>query len=303
MLHGVLCCVLTLVFAADGDSSATGRGICQRAAAQQVLLSYLSSRQNRSLQHLSAQCFDHVYSVLMASELISRLAGDVGIIQVVMTSVLVVELLLLLPPPPPPPRLLFPRCGVDATILQGHCVVVADAAVNLVLAAHEAMAGDDVVNYHGNTLMMMFCCRGKQCLFVEQMSACMSMTKRFLPGRSTHPTTSTSTSSIKSPLQHIQSIAEFSWATLSSLVRQSPPHPTPPTPFITIMYRFGIIVTHSCCTSNKRLTLHEQALRAVPPPFDQNPKPLLSEALFITAHPVTIACRSRHNVVPNEALR
>jgi hypothetical protein len=87
MLYGVLCCVLTLVFAADGDSSATGRGICQRAAAQQVLLSYLSSRQNRSLRHLSAQCFDDVYSVLMASELISRLAGDVGVIQVVMTSV------------------------------------------------------------------------------------------------------------------------------------------------------------------------------------------------------------------------
>jgi hypothetical protein len=248
MLYGVLCCVLTLVFAADGDSSATGRGICQRAAAQQVLLSYLSSRQNRSLQHLSAQCFDDVYSVLMASELISRLAGDVGIIQVVMTSVLVVELLLLLLLllPPPPPRLVLPRCGVDATILQGHCVVVADAAVNLVLAAHEAMAGDAIVNDHGNTLMMTFCCRGKQCLFVEKMSACLSMTNAFsqavLPIPPPPPPSPPSSilCNTFSPLR-----SSLGPLCPPSFVSPPPPPPTPPTPFIAIMYRFGICVTHS----------------------------------------------------------
>jgi hypothetical protein len=225
-----------------------------------VLLSYLSSRQNRSLQHLSAQCFDDVYSVLMASELISRLAGDVGIMQVVMTSVLVVELLLLLllllPPPPPPPRLVLPRCGVDATILQGHCVVVADAAVNLVLAAHEAMAGDAVVNDHGNTLMMAFCCRGKQCLFVEKMSACLSMTKWLSP-RPFYPS-----HHLHLPLLHQVSSATHSvhcgvllghFVLPRSSVSPPPPppsHPTPPTPLIAIMYRFGISVTHSCYTSN-----------------------------------------------------
>jgi len=66
-----------------------------------------------------------------------------------------VELLLLLLLLPPPPPLVLTRCGVDTTIVQGHCVVVADAAVNLVLSAHEAMSGDDIVNDDDNTLMMM----------------------------------------------------------------------------------------------------------------------------------------------------
>ena len=126
------------MFAVNCSENSGWGEVCKRSFAHQVFK--IPCRDDAVIR-------DDFRSVMMSCELMSNLAGDVG-------------------------------------MEQGDSIVVADAAVNIVLVAHDALSG-----------------RSSQAI------------------SSTTTSSSSSSNTITSPLLYIQTIAEFSWSILSSLVR------------------------------------------------------------------------------------